>query len=576
MGRKNNVARNVRSISAAVMPGPNLPERPSVTMQPSEKMSFVNGTDGRSHRLSWSRYTPPWNLSGTFSGGAYSGGAAGVTRDRNLASTIATDFQTTNSTVATIIEVLSTHAVGNGLNLSSKIDADAVGVTTEEARQLSSQIEGAWKRWAGNPIECDLKGTHTLHELALAGFRSYLTTGELLAVIDWKRMAGATTRTKVSLLDSRQLDSTKTVLSDGGLATMAGVTFNASGRVVGYFLVPLQIGKPFVTTQSNFVPARTPWNRVRVCHLFDLIAPGQVRGLSPLVSALTPAMEKNTLAEFQLDAALLQTQYALTVESDLPSSAAFNGLRVDDGLQGGLPAPQNYDPIGGRLEFYQQSKITAQPGVINHLAPGDKLKINRSETPNSTYLPFDKSLTRSAAMAAGAAFESISGDYSETSFSASRLSLEGPHRITMRRRATITEKLYRAVYSAWLEEVIETGQIILPKSALPFYQARDAYLQSAWLGSGRITADPLKAAQAVVLELEHGLTTLGDALSERGLDLSEVIEQRKAEMQMLREAGLPVTAVGGATNSTNAKPTVDQSDAEETDDSVMPPSKRRK
>ena len=574
MGRNKNVPRNVRSISAAVMPGsPNLPERSAVVMQPSEKMSFVNGTDGRSHRLAWSRYTPPWNLSGSYSGGAYSGGAAGVTRDRNLASTIATDFQTTNSTVATIIEVLSTHNVGTGLNLSSKIDADAVGVTAEEARQLSSQIERAWKRWANNPREANSAGRHNLHELALAGFRSYLTTGELLAVIDWKRTPGATTRTKVQLLDSRQLDQTKTVLSDGGLATLAGVTFNASGRVVGYFLVPLQIGRPYTTTQSAFVSAYTPWGRVKVLHCYDLIAPSQVRGLSPLVSALTPSQEKATLGEFTLDSALLQTQYALTIESDLPSYAALNGLRVDDGLQGGLPAPQNYDPIGGRLEFYQQSKITAQPGVINHLAPGDKLKMNRSETPNATFHPFDKSLMRAAAKAAGSSFEDISGDYSDTSFSASRLAMETPHRINMRRRATITEKFYRAVYSAWLEEVIETGQIVLPKNALPFYQARDAYTSSKWLGSGKANPDPLKTAQATALELELGLITLADALAERGTDLEESIEARKAEHDMLREAGLPVPSDA---NKSNAKPTVDQPDPEETDDAISTPSKRKR
>ena len=573
MGRKNNAALNLRSVSAAVMPGsPNLPERSAVVMQPSEKMSFVNGTDGRSHRLAWSRYTPPWNLSGSYSGGAYSGGAAGVTRDRNLASTIATDFQTTNSTVATIIEVLSTHNVGTGLNLSSKIDADAVGVTAEEARQLSSAIERAWRRWAGNSREVDGAGRHTLHELALAGFRSYLVTGELLAVIDWKHTPGATTRTKVQLLDSRQLDQTKTVLSDGGLATMNGVTFNGS-RVVGYFLVPLQIGRPYATTQSAFTPAYTPWGRPRVLHLYDLIAPGQVRGLSPLTSALTPSQEKATLGEFTLDSALLQTQYALTIESDLPSSAAFNGLRVDDGLQGGLPAPQGYDPIGGRLEFYQQSKITAQPGVINHLAPGDKLRINRSESPNSQFGPYDKSLMRSAAMAAGAAYESVSGDYSETSFSASRLALDGPHRLNLRRRATITEKLYRAVYSAWLEEVIETGQIVLPKNALPFYQARDAYTSSKWLGSGKANPDPLKTAQATALELELGLITLADALAERGTDLEESIEARKAEHDMLREAGLPVPSDA---NKSNAKPTVDQPDPEETDDAISTPSKRKR
>ena len=572
MGRKQNAALNVRSITAAVMPGsPNLPERPAISMQPSEKMSFVNGTDGRSHRMAWARYSPQPNQYGPYSGGAY-GGASGVARERNTATAIASDFQTSNSLIATAIEVLTTHNVGTGLNLSSKLDSEAIGVSPEEARQLSSQIERAWKRWAGNPIECDLAGRHTLHEIAIAAFRSYLVTGEVVAALDWRRVSGARSRTKLQLLDSRQIDQTKTVLSDGGLATMAGVTFNASGRVVGYFVTPMQIGKPYTTTQATFVAARTSWGRPRLVHLYDLLQPGQVRGLSPLVSALTPAMEKSTLSEFTLTSALIHSAFSMTVESDAPSNAAFNGLRTDDGLQGGGQTPQ-FDPVSGRLDWYKSSPISLNPGTITHLYPSDKLRMHRSDAVNSTYLPFDKSLMRSAAKAAGSSYEDVSGDYSDTSFSASRLAMETPHRINMRRRATITEKLYRAVYSAWLEEVIETGQIVLPKSALPFYQAQDAYLQSAWLGSGRISADPLKAAHAVVLELEHGLVTLGDALAERGLDLEEVIEQRKAEAQMLREAGLPATAMAGATD---AKPTVDQPEPEEIDDAISTPSKRKR
>ena len=566
MGRKGQ-HKAPRTVARAMLPG-TAPAAPTMSApaSPPMQMSFTNGTDGRNGRLAWARYSPPWNLSGPYSGGA--GGAGGINRDRNLAATIATDFVTTNSTVATLVENLATHNVGVGLTLSSKIDADAIGVTPEEARALSSQIERAWKRWAGSPIECDLAGRHTLHEIANAGFKSYLMTGEVLAVIDWKRMLGAMTRTKVQLLDPRQLDQTKTVTSDG-FATVQGVTFAASGRVAGFWIVPMQVNRPYVTTQSQCIPAFTSWGRPKVIHLYDLVAPGQVRGISPLTAALTPSQEKATLGEFTLDSALLQTQFSLTVESDLPSSAAFNGLRTDDGLQGGLPAPQGYDPISGRLEFYQQAKITAQPGVINHLAPGDKLKMNRSETPNATFLPFDKSLLRSAAKAAGSDYSDVSGDWSDTSFSASRLALETPHRINLRRRATITEKLYRAVYLCWLEEQIETGNIELPKTALPFYAARDAYTAAKWLGSGRITPDPLKSAQATALELELGLTTMADALAERGQDLEEVIEQRKAEQDMLREAGLPLTPTTGGSRS------VDQPDDEETADKITPPSKRK-
>jgi lambda family phage portal protein len=517
------------------------------------RADFTSGTDNKGQRLAWSRYQTPWALSSPYIAaiGSY------TNRERNVASTVATDLSTSNATVATLLLNLPTHNVGSGLTLSSKIDGASIGVTDVEARTLSASIEKAWRLWAGNPLEADLSGRHNLHDLASTAFLSYLRTGEVVAAIEWQQVRGAMTRTKVQLLDTRQLDQTKTQSGENGTGTIQGVTFDRNGRVVAYHLIPITLGKITVTNASTVVPAFTSWGRQKVIHLFELLAAGQVRGLSPLVSALTPSQEKSTLGEFTLASALLQTQYSMTVESDLPPSAAMNGLRVnnDGAFEGG---PQTgFDPLATRLEFYGESKINAEPGVINHLAPGDKLKMNRSETPNSTYESFDNSLNRSAAKAAGSSYEDISGDYSKTSFSASRLALETPYRINLKRRAAITEKFYAAVFKCWLEEAIETGVINLPPKAVPFFASPDAYCNAKWLGSGRITPDPLKSAQATILELENGLTTMTAALGERGLDLEEVIATRKAESKMLKDAGLPMptsTPIVAAPVDDNADP----------------------
>ena len=510
---------------------------------PSPQASFIHGTDGHSQRLAWKGYAPQYNLASPYSSGAY--GIA--SRDRHLSTAIATDFSTTNPTIATLIENLSTHCVGTGLTLSSKIDGDAIGVSADEARALSSRIETEWARWAGNAVECDRSGRFTVHDIAFSAFRSYLMTGEVVCVLDWMKTRGATTRTKINLLDSRQLDAMKSLPSTEGVSVLQGVAFDQVGRVAGYYLIPSYIGQPYTTNMSKFVAARTSWGRVRVLHLADASFPGQVRGLSPLTPALTAAQEKATLEEVTLTAALVQSQFAVTLESDLPPQAAFNGLRNGDGYDGG-PLPSNFDPIASRIDWYTNQKLDLRPGTINHLSLGDKLKMNRAETPNGNYEAFDRALMRSAAKAAGSSGEDVSGDYSQTSFSASRLAGETPARINLRRRAAIPAKLYQAIFTAWLEEAIESGTITLPRNALPFYAATSAYTQSSWLGSGRITADPLKSAQATELELSLGLTTLSAALAERGLDFESVVLERKAELDALREAGLP-TSSGTKTTS---------------------------
>jgi lambda family phage portal protein len=227
---------------------------------------------------------------------------------------------------------------------------------------------------------------------------------------------------------------------------------------------------------------------------------------------------------------------ATTIESDLPAAQALNAFAVNDGLQqaSGL-SPEAW--VKARGEFYEAAKVSLQPGTISHLMMGDKIKMHRAESPNATYDSFDKSLGREAAKSAGSAYEDMSGDFSQTSFSASRLALELPWRINKRRRAAIVEPFYRAVFAAWLEEACETGRIELPGGAPAFWESPDAYTQSMWRGDGKPVADQYKQSLAEAMDLENGTTTLSELLAERGVDFEESLAQRKAEKEQCEAAG---------------------------------------
>jgi lambda family phage portal protein len=459
-----------------------------------------------------------------------------------------------NPTVATLIETFATYAVGCGLTLSSRPNADALGISPEAARTLAHQIETGWAAWAGNPVECDATGRFTTNQLATIAFRSYLATGESVFLLDWRKNVGATTRTKINLIDSRQLDLSITRVAIGGPNSgriMQGVQFSEQGELEGYWIRPFVIGNFSSAPQPIFVRARTSWGRQKAVHLFDPLMPNQIRGISPLAAALTSAQSKRTLQEFGLAAALAQAMFAVTVESDMPRDVAMKGLATDDfiGAANNLDAmsgEQGASRTGGydawlqqHSEFYGKMPISLDPAKINHLLRGEKMVMHQSKHPNSTYDAADKSLAREAAKASGGSYEDVSGDYSQTSFSAARLAGELPWRINKRRRAAIVDPFYRAAFMAWMEESCETGRIQLPKGAPEFWQAKDAYTNAVWRGEGKPVADPLKAAQADILEIENGLSTLEAALGVRGYDLEEVIAQRKAERDQLVAAGLP-------------------------------------
>ena len=524
----------------------------SVPMVIGPTSDFQRGVDGQP-RMVWAKYETPFNAGWSHGNGnpfmRYPGQR--LTRESAAVAEVGNSLLLSDPIIANVVEALATHAVGTGLTPSSKPDAVALGITPEAARDLGTLINKRFATWAGNPLECDLSGRHNLHAQATAGFKSYLLNGELLATVDVRRCHGAETLTKVALLDPRQCDRTKTVV-DGSGGSWNGVAYDEVGRVRGYWLRTIVAGNLNAAPMPVLVPAMTEWGRPKVIMLWDIALPGQGRGISPIAAALTPAHESNALQEYTLDGAMIHAAFAMSVESDLPSDIALG--KMDTGTAPlGLPGWESY-----RAAYYGNVKINPKPGTINHLAPGDKLKMNTAASPSSTYQAFDSALIRRAAKAAGAMVEDISGDYSKTSFSASRMASELPHRINMRRRAQIVERFYQLVFSAWLEEQIETGAIAVPAGAPPFWKARAAYTACRWNGLGRMSPDPKKQAEADVLQLNNHLNTHTDILAERGIDFDEMVERRKYETDTLRAAGLLGMPTEPGAVTTQVRDNVDQ------------------
>jgi len=496
---------------------------------------FQRATNGTEERLSWAR--------SAYGGGAFGFGAYGpvyynllggrTAREQGPAAAVATALSTSNPVIAALTLNLSTQALGQGLTLTAKPNAKALGITPEQGRELSKALESAFSEWADDPLECDWTGRFPLSQIANAHFLSAIHSGEAVTVFEWEDFGETKYKTKLKLLDPTQLDRTLKRHDAYNLNVSYGVCTTQAGRIVGYMLHDVPLGSRANAPAAKYVPARSSWGRIKVLHTYQFIDPQQVRGLSPLVSALTPAHERETLGEFVLGKAFLDNSFAISVESNLPTAQALDGLQVND------VAGHTENWLAMREQIYGKAKITPQPGTINHLAPGDKLHFHKSETPNNTFDSFDRSLVRKAAKAAGSSVEDVSGDFSQTSFSASRWAAGLPHEINLVRRKNICEHLYRAAYEAFVEEAIERELIELPPNAPPFSrETKKAYCGAKFLGKGMIQPDPKKSAEAQLMRMENGLATFAEIIGEEGKDLETHIEALVAERDLLAKHGL--------------------------------------
>lgn len=511
-----------------------------------------SAVDPASPRQAWARYAFPSNSPVAANMGAIPSG------DRIRASSAATDFALTNPTIASLIESSIAQMIGAGLRVSSKPDAGEIGITDAQAATLSREIERQFSLWASSASDCDATGRMTLDELVNTAARSALIFGEVLAIVTAARSDGLLT--KVQLLDPRLLDSAKNQHPDAsGMRVVAGVQFNGRGAVEGYWLhdhLPSHLPR----TESKFVSAWTPWGRPRVLHFFEQVFPSQVRGVSPLISALTPAHERAVLQEMVGSNIALQSLIGVTLTSELPPAQAVGAFEVDHVGSNGTPVETL---MKARAEYHQQrGRIELSPSAINVLMPGEKLSMNTIANPSAEYQDFDKSLKREAASAIGGNYNLAFNDLESVSFSASRMGSELPYRVAVRRRNATVGRLMRAIYAAVVEELIQRRRIAVPAGAMPFASARAGWTRCAVLGPGRVQPDDYKAAQASILAVAGNLSTLEKELGDRGLDLSEVLEQRATENALLQALGLPLPSVDPQAQQPADNPdAADQTDA---------------
>lgn len=156
--------------------------------------------------------------------------------------------------------------------------------------------------------------------------------------------------------------------------------------------------------------------------------------------------------------------------------------------------------------------------------------------PNQAFEAFMLASLRHIAAGMNLPYELLLKDFSKTSWSSARASLLEAWRYFHGRRRWLTDYWLRPIYELWFEEAVNSGEIEAPG----FYQNKYAYLRARFIFGGRGWVDPVKEAQAAVIRMNAGLSTLEKECAEQGDDYEEVLDQRALERDMKIKRGLPL------------------------------------
>lgn len=432
------------------------------------------------------------------------------------------------------------HIVGAQFLLNAKPDSKLLFGTLDDVweSEFQEEVESKFTLWAESPQNwVDAGRRRTLTETVRLAVGVDVAGGEVLATAEWMKNDGRPYRTAIQLIDTDRLSDPTTI--DFDKRVRGGVEQDEFGAPIAYYIreahpadYRLRAADWQGVSRWNRVPARKPWGRQMVLHLFEQNRVDQSRGIASMVSALTEMRMTKAFRKTELERAVIAATYAASIESDLPSGdvyAAMGGGQTN-------PATQWIsDYLSAISEYSGGAKNLHIAGAkIPVFLPGTHLKIQNPGANGPVGDRFEASLLRHIAAALKVPYSEFSKNYADANYSSLRAEMANVSRSMASRKKRVADSTANFIYRLWLEEAINYNHIeALKRRNVPsFYEGLNAEAYSAceWIGAGAGLIDPLKETQADVLALKNHLTTLEDVIARRsGADWRRKLRQMGRE-----------------------------------------------
>lgn len=391
----------------------------------------------------------------------------------------ARELQRNNPYAAAALQAVVSGTVGSG------IKPVASHPTSKKKKKLADELMAEW----ANSLDCDNDGRLNLFGLQALAMQTESLSGEAILVRRVVNDPRLKIPLKLQLLEGDYLDHTKDGFVDGTRATIQGVVIN-DGKREKYWLYE---SHPAEVTGRSAVSK--PVSADQVAHIYDLVRPGQVRGVPRGVAAFT---RLKILDDYQ-DARLELQRMA--------SCLAGFIYNEDDQKQG--------DILPEKLE----------PGALYRLHGEEKVAFS-APPPSSDHASFIVPEQRVIATAWGITYEALTGDYSQVNFASGKMGRIQMYSNVHRWRHNMMIPLFCKNIEKWFLEA----------AALRGYDLSGVTFD--WTPPKKEILDPAAEIPAIIKEIRAGLNSFQGACRERGIDPQALLKQIKEDTELFDEYGL--------------------------------------
>lgn len=372
---------------------------------------------------------------------------------------------------------------------------------------INQELKRAWNDWSRRE-NCDAAGKMSWQQMQIHAAGQLAIDGEV--IMQKVPMPDSPHFYALKFIDPDQLDHTFMVerLPNGNEIRL-GVEVDPNQRPVAYHLWTKH---PSEYTDVPKMRIRVPADQI--IHLYISERVNQTRGVPWAFASMWEMNMLGGYKEAEVTASRMGAAKSLFFKSD--KGEEYTG---DGDLSAQVQAPV--------ADF--------SPGMVETLPPGLEPVLIDPTHPNQNYDKFVKESLRGIASGLDVAYHALGNDLENVNFSSIRAGTLDERETWKMLQQFFIDGYHRQVYEGWMPNAILGGALKLPASGLDQY--RDG---ACWHGRGWDWVDPLKDVQASVLGIQNGLTTITRELAQQGLDIEEILTERKEEVARIEELGLTI------------------------------------
>lgn len=365
----------------------------------------------------------------------------------------------------------------------------------DENIRVSQDLESRFYAWCDNPESFDYRG-----QLGFSTFQNLVEKERAIAGEAFIRIHTINGRIKVDVIDAIRCPTNNNMPIDGGRYISNGIEYTKEGKPIAYYFMRYN---PSIYAYDYTNPERVPADEILHYYQQSYQA-DQERGIPDIICAEPLLSELDSFLEASLITKKVGSAVMGFIENDASES---DDISLDDGTP----------------NYYENEVL--EPGALVELQPGQRLKDFSPKAATDGIAEYVDQQMTLISMALGITKQTLTGDTSGASYSASRLSDKIQQNTYMARTNLLKVKVLKPLYRMWLRQELLNNSTEMGLKFSDF----DALLESQYHTQRPISLDPLKDAQYAVIMLENGLASKSEIIAESGRDPAVVLAQIEKE-----------------------------------------------